>query len=152
MVEIDGINTKLQAILDPRIAQVPPLKELKRVLLVALRCVDHIQETRPKMGEVLHILQPNDLLLSDVSIKISGFLFSRMPHTFMHDQSICNLNNAYFWDDFFQGKEIGRRSLSRESQVFSQIFSDYRVSDNDFGDEINHHSNNNTELAIVSIM
>ncbi|KAJ8452777.1 hypothetical protein Cgig2_005113 [Carnegiea gigantea] len=56
-------------ILDPRITQVPPLKELKRVLLIALRCVDLTPENRPKMGQVIHMLQPNDLLLSDVSNK-----------------------------------------------------------------------------------
>lgn len=54
-------------VIDSKIPQQPPLKELKRVILTALRCVDPDTQNRPKMGEVIHMLEPRDLLLSDVS-------------------------------------------------------------------------------------
>ncbi|XP_056697224.1 probable serine/threonine-protein kinase At1g01540 [Spinacia oleracea] len=52
-------------VIDSKIPQQPPLKELKRVILTALRCVDPDTQNRPKMGEVIHMLEPRDLLLSD---------------------------------------------------------------------------------------
>ncbi|KAG8381258.1 hypothetical protein BUALT_Bualt06G0103800 [Buddleja alternifolia] len=53
-------------IVDPKLPELPTIKELKRVLLIALRCVDFEVEKRPKMGEIIHMLEPRDLLLSDV--------------------------------------------------------------------------------------
>ncbi|KAK9292471.1 hypothetical protein L1049_020444 [Liquidambar formosana] len=58
-------NQKSDHVLDPKIQQRPTSKELKRVLLIALRCVDPDAKNRPKMGDVIHMLQPCDLLLSD---------------------------------------------------------------------------------------
>ncbi|XP_071706759.1 probable serine/threonine-protein kinase At1g01540 [Rutidosis leptorrhynchoides] len=56
-------------ILDPKLIQEPPsLKELKRVTLIALRCVDHDVENRPTVGDVIHMLEPRDLLLDDDSV------------------------------------------------------------------------------------
>ncbi|KAK6150671.1 hypothetical protein DH2020_015603 [Rehmannia glutinosa] len=43
-------------------------KELKRILLIALRCVDFEVEKRPQMGKVIHMLQPRDLLPSDENV------------------------------------------------------------------------------------
>lgn len=53
-------------IIDPNLPELPSIKDLKRILLIGLRCVDLEVEKRPKMGEVLHMLEPRDLLLSDV--------------------------------------------------------------------------------------
>lgn len=61
------LNQNYEQVVDPKIPQLPPLKELKRILLIALRCADLVVENRPKMGEVIHMLEPRDLLLSDVS-------------------------------------------------------------------------------------
>ncbi|KAK9914323.1 hypothetical protein M0R45_038109 [Rubus argutus] len=52
-------------VVDPKLPEKPTSKELKRVLLVALRCADPDLEDRPRMGEVLHMLEPHDLLLCD---------------------------------------------------------------------------------------
>ncbi|GAB4858314.1 hypothetical protein Ancab_009787 [Ancistrocladus abbreviatus] len=52
-------------VVDCKIPVMPPLKELKRVLLIALRCVDPDAGTRPEMGEVIHMLEPRDLLLHE---------------------------------------------------------------------------------------
>uniref|UniRef100_A0A3Q7FGF4 non-specific serine/threonine protein kinase n=1 Tax=Solanum lycopersicum TaxID=4081 RepID=A0A3Q7FGF4_SOLLC len=50
-------------IVDPKIAERPNMKEVKIFLLIALRCVDPDVNNRPKMGEVIHMLQPRDLLI-----------------------------------------------------------------------------------------
>ena len=53
-------------VLDPKLPEKPNKKELKRIILIALRCVDADAENRPKMGDIIHMLEPRDLLLSDV--------------------------------------------------------------------------------------
>ncbi|KAF4400263.1 hypothetical protein G4B88_019472 [Cannabis sativa] len=50
-------------VLDPTLVELPCSIELKRILLIALRCVDVDEEHRPNMGDVIHMLQPRDLLL-----------------------------------------------------------------------------------------
>ncbi|XP_075107257.1 putative serine/threonine-protein kinase At1g01540 [Nicotiana tabacum] len=67
---IDWIKSKVESqqydqIVDPKLPEMPCMKELKRILLIALRCVDPDVSNRPKMGEVIHMLEPHDLLLSD---------------------------------------------------------------------------------------
>lgn len=60
-------NQKIIQIVDPKLAQKPNKKELKRIILIALRCMDVDFENRPKMGDIIHMLEPRDLLLSDAS-------------------------------------------------------------------------------------
>lgn len=61
MVACDNIEN----VVDPSLSEVPCLKELKRIVLVALRCVDPDEEHRPKIGDVTHMLEPRDLLLGE---------------------------------------------------------------------------------------
>ncbi|EEF49054.1 ATP binding protein, putative [Ricinus communis] len=56
---------KIMYIADPKLPEFPSSKELKRVLLLALRCVDPDIKHRPTMRDVIHMLQPRDLLLND---------------------------------------------------------------------------------------
>lgn len=68
---IDWIKSKVESqqydqIVDPKLPEMPCMKELKRILRIALRCVDPDVSNRPKMGEVIHMLEPRDLLLGDV--------------------------------------------------------------------------------------
>ncbi|XVF12547.1 hypothetical protein REPUB_Repub08aG0128000 [Reevesia pubescens] len=58
-------NKRIMHIVDPRMPEIPSIKELKRITLIALRCVDPDLDHRPKMGEVIHMLEPRDLLLND---------------------------------------------------------------------------------------
>ncbi|KAK0597240.1 hypothetical protein LWI29_023249 [Acer saccharum] len=58
-------NQKIEFVLDPKLSEFPSTKELKRIVLISLRCVDPDVEHRPKMGEVIHMLEPRDLLLDD---------------------------------------------------------------------------------------
>ncbi|KAK9060873.1 hypothetical protein SSX86_018053 [Deinandra increscens subsp. villosa] len=61
-------DQKMDDIIDPNLAEVPSLKELKRIILIALRCVDPEVENRPTIGDIIHMLQPCDLLLDDDSV------------------------------------------------------------------------------------
>ncbi|RZC57123.1 hypothetical protein C5167_004426 [Papaver somniferum] len=60
-------SRKSEEVLDPKLPEKPPSKALKRVLLVALRCVDPDGQKRPKMGHVIHMLEADDLLFRDVT-------------------------------------------------------------------------------------
>ncbi|EOA28434.1 hypothetical protein CARUB_v10024642mg [Capsella rubella] len=62
-------NHMIVDVLDPNLPEFPTRKELKRIVLIALRCVDPEIKQRPKMGDVIHMLQPHDLLLSSNGIR-----------------------------------------------------------------------------------
>ncbi|KAL7605528.1 hypothetical protein Lser_V15G15793 [Lactuca serriola] len=55
-------NRKAEDVVDPKLPEIPSSKALKRILLVALRCVDPDAQKRPKMGHVIHMLEADDLL------------------------------------------------------------------------------------------
>lgn len=59
-------NQKIMYVADPKLAEMPSSKDLKRILLLALRCTDLNTKHRPTMGDVIHMLEPRDLLLYDV--------------------------------------------------------------------------------------
>ncbi|KAE9448580.1 hypothetical protein C3L33_19520, partial [Rhododendron williamsianum] len=50
-----------EELVDPLIEVQPPPRALKRVLLVCLRCIDLDVKKRPKMGQVVHMLEENEL-------------------------------------------------------------------------------------------
>ncbi|CAH9123724.1 unnamed protein product [Cuscuta epithymum] len=58
-------NRKSEEVVDPKLPEVPSSKALKRVLLVALRCVDPDAQKRPKMGHIIHSLEADDILFRD---------------------------------------------------------------------------------------
>lgn len=58
-------NRNTEAVLDPKLSDKPSSRALKRVLLVALRCVDPNAQKRPKMGHVVHMLEAEELPLRD---------------------------------------------------------------------------------------
>ncbi|XP_010525978.1 PREDICTED: probable serine/threonine-protein kinase At1g01540 [Tarenaya hassleriana] len=53
-------NRCAEGVLDPRMQEKPSSRALKRILLVALRCVDPNAQKRPKMGHVIHMLEADD--------------------------------------------------------------------------------------------
>ncbi|KAI7758411.1 hypothetical protein M8C21_013099 [Ambrosia artemisiifolia] len=61
-------SRKSDEVIDPKLPEMPSSKALKRILLVALRCVDPDATKRPKMGHVLHMLEADDLLFPTVSM------------------------------------------------------------------------------------
>ncbi|VFQ73017.1 unnamed protein product [Cuscuta campestris] len=58
-------HKKVEELVDAKLKETPSPVEMKRIILIALRCVDPDANDRPKMGEVIHMLEPRDLLLSD---------------------------------------------------------------------------------------
>lgn len=89
-------NRKSEEVVDPKLPEMPTSKALKRVLLVALRCVDPDASKRPKMGHVIHMLEADDLLFHDVCIIFSPF-FSEV---FLLRDSITHpiSNSIHFYD------------------------------------------------------
>ena len=59
-------DRRSEEVVDLKLPEKPPSKALKRVLLVALRCVDPDASKRPKMGHVIHMLEADNLLSNDV--------------------------------------------------------------------------------------
>ncbi|KAK1321369.1 putative receptor-like protein kinase [Acorus calamus] len=53
-------NRRAEEVLDPKLNAKPTIRALKRALLVALRCVDLDSEKRPKMGQVVRMLEADD--------------------------------------------------------------------------------------------
>ncbi|KAK4483490.1 hypothetical protein RD792_010686 [Penstemon davidsonii] len=58
-------NRKSEEVVDPKLPERPASKALKRVILVALRCVDPDAQKRPKMSHLIHMLESEDLLSRD---------------------------------------------------------------------------------------
>jgi hypothetical protein len=59
---------RTEEVIDPKLAEKPSPKALKRALLVALRCIDPDANKRPKMGHTIHMLEMDDLLFRDVRL------------------------------------------------------------------------------------
>ncbi|VYS64880.1 unnamed protein product [Arabidopsis thaliana] len=49
-----------EEVIDPKIKTSPPPRALKRALLVCLRCIDLDSSKRPKMGQIIHMLEAED--------------------------------------------------------------------------------------------
>ncbi|KAJ0522949.1 putative protein kinase RLK-Pelle-RLCK-V family [Helianthus annuus] len=49
-----------EELLDPKIVERPSSRALKRVLLVCLRCIDMDASKRPKMSQIVHMLEADD--------------------------------------------------------------------------------------------
>ncbi|CAM8921902.1 unnamed protein product [Rhodiola kirilowii] len=54
-----------EGVLDPKLPELPNTRALKRTLLVALRCVDPNAQKRPKMGQIIHMLEAEDSSFKD---------------------------------------------------------------------------------------
>ncbi|KAJ3695283.1 hypothetical protein LUZ60_000660 [Juncus effusus] len=55
-------SRKSEEVVDPLLEVKPSTRSLKRALLVALRCVDPDSEKRPNMGQVVRMLESDDLI------------------------------------------------------------------------------------------
>ncbi|TVU29766.1 hypothetical protein EJB05_21351, partial [Eragrostis curvula] len=67
---IDWLKTMVSSrnsdgVVDPKIPKKPTSRALKKVLLVALRCVDPDASKRPRMGHVIHMLEVEDFPYRD---------------------------------------------------------------------------------------
>ncbi|CAA0840455.1 Probable serine/threonine-protein kinase [Striga hermonthica] len=59
-------NRQTEEVIDPKLPERSASKATKRLILVALRCVDPDAQKRPKMGHIIHMLELEDLLFRDV--------------------------------------------------------------------------------------
>lgn len=62
-------NRRAEEVSDPSLEVRPSIRALKRALLVALRCVDPDSEKRPKMGQVVRMLESEEVPYREVIIK-----------------------------------------------------------------------------------
>ncbi|KAK9691081.1 hypothetical protein RND81_09G174700 [Saponaria officinalis] len=53
-------NRNGEEMVDPTIAEKPSSRALKRVLLICLRCIDLDVSKRPKMGQIVHMLEADE--------------------------------------------------------------------------------------------
>ncbi|KAJ1375161.1 Protein kinase domain [Sesbania bispinosa] len=72
-------NGKISYVVDPKLPEIPPSKELKRFILVALRCVDPDVNPRIKMGDVVHMLESNLLLFDEHQIAMEPCEHNHSP-------------------------------------------------------------------------
>ena len=75
------VNQKIDNVVDPKLSEIPCSKELKRIVLVALRCVDPDIKDRPNMGDVNHMLEPCDMILNNV--RTNCFFFQNSGPTLL---------------------------------------------------------------------
>lgn len=61
-------NRRAEEVVDPNLDVKPTTRALKRALLVALRCVDPDSEKRPKMSQVVRMLETDEVPHREVSI------------------------------------------------------------------------------------
>uniref|UniRef100_A0A7N1A1V3 non-specific serine/threonine protein kinase n=1 Tax=Kalanchoe fedtschenkoi TaxID=63787 RepID=A0A7N1A1V3_KALFE len=59
-------NRNAEGVVDPKMTEKPSSRALKRALLVALRCVDPNAQKRPKIGQVIHMLEADEFPFRDV--------------------------------------------------------------------------------------
>lgn len=74
-------NRRGEEVVDLLIEVQPPPRILKRALLVCLRCVDLDVAKRPKMGQIVHMLEGDDFPFRTVST----FCDSTFTHVFRYD-------------------------------------------------------------------
>lgn len=53
-------SRRTEELMDPELEAKPTTRVLKRTLIVALRCVDPDSEKRPKMGQVVRMLETEE--------------------------------------------------------------------------------------------
>ncbi|CAA6663619.1 unnamed protein product [Spirodela intermedia] len=58
-------SRRAEEVVDPTIEALPSTRALKRALLAALRCVDPDSEKRPKMGQVVRMLESDDPIVRE---------------------------------------------------------------------------------------
>lgn len=63
-----------EELIDPLIEIPPPPRALKRILLVCLRCIDLDANKRPKMGQIVHMLEADEFSYRMVSIALCCIL------------------------------------------------------------------------------
>ena len=74
-------SRRSEELVDPLIEIPPPPRSLKRVLLICLRCIDMDVVKRPKMGQIIHMLETDDFPFRSVSTTLHPLLLSFSQNT-----------------------------------------------------------------------
>lgn len=74
-------SRRSEEVVDPNIEVKPSTRALKRALLTALRCVDPDAEKRPKMGQVVRMLESDEPIPREVCLKFL-FIFCAVSRNF----------------------------------------------------------------------
>ena len=61
-------SRRVEDLVDPRVAAPPPPRVLNRVLLVCLRCIDADAHKRPRMGQIVHMLEGDEFPFRTVRV------------------------------------------------------------------------------------
>jgi len=74
-------NRRGDELVDPLIDVQPSQRSLKRALLVCLRCIDLDVAKRPKMGQIVHMLEADDFPFRSVSLPmLSSSMIYKTKH------------------------------------------------------------------------
>lgn len=63
-----------EEVVDPLMDTHPPSRALKRILLLCLRCIDMDANKRPKMGQIVHMLETDEFPYRAVSLPLWCFI------------------------------------------------------------------------------
>ena len=80
-------------LVDPLIEIKPPPRSLKRALLVCLRCIDLDVCKRPKMGQIVHMLEADDFPFRSVSPMLQPLSFKLSQHIYIYNHILRHLGS-----------------------------------------------------------
>lgn len=63
-------SRRAEEVVDPSLEEKPATRALKRALLISLRCVDPDSEKRPKMGQVVRMLEADEVPYREVAFSV----------------------------------------------------------------------------------
>nr|KJB09716.1 hypothetical protein B456_001G158500 [Gossypium raimondii] len=107
-------NRKSEEVVDPKLPEMPASKALKRVLLVALKCVDPDATKRPKMGHIIHMLEADDLLFRDER------RIAREQSNSRSDDHLMNRNSTKVGERRFDGASASDTSEGDSGRNYHQ--------------------------------
>lgn len=85
-------SRRSEEVVDPNIEAKPSTRALKRALLTALRCVDPDSDKRPKMGQVVRMLESEEYPIPrEVSSRISFRYMNIVVLSFLHLVNVFNI-------------------------------------------------------------
>lgn len=105
-------NRRSEEVVDPKLPEMPTSKALKRILLVALKCVDPDAQKRPKMGHVIHMLEVDDLLFRDE--RRAGKDSSTSSHDHPQEKSIAVKADAKHLQEGSRDKSESESEINRD--------------------------------------
>ncbi|CAA0835686.1 Probable receptor-like serine/threonine-protein kinase [Striga hermonthica] len=76
-----------EEVVDPLIDVPPPSRSLKRILLLCLRCIDLDANKRPKMGQIVHMLEADEFPYRSMEPRSAREMASFRPEAFGNNEN-----------------------------------------------------------------